>query len=55
MAQDTMINLVEKNLNTLETMIKNNENVTSKDIELLNNKYINLIKNSKKIDDSVKM
>lgn len=54
MAQDTMVNLVEKNLKTLETMVSNNEAVTSKDIELLNNKYINLVKNSKKIDDAVK-
>lgn len=55
MAQDTKTNLVEKKLNTLETMVNNNEQITSKDIDTVNNMYVNLVKNNKKVDEFAKL
>lgn len=53
MDKNTKVNLVEKKLNSLETMLKNNESITTADISAVSNMY-KLVENDSNILDDVK-
>lgn len=54
MANNNMINVVEKNLNYLELQIQSGMEVSMTDVERVNNLYVNFIKNNKNISDEEK-